>query len=364
MSKILVIEDDPFIRDSLIEILLAEDFQAIPAKNGSIGVHVAHEIIPDLIICDILMPEMDGYQVLHQLRCNPVTATIPFIFLTARAYKEDVRQGMEMGADDYLTKPFTRYELMGAIYSRLEKQAAINKQTQKKLDDLRQSIAISLPQELLVPLNSISSLSKIILENYQLAQSSEIGEIAQQIFVDSQRLHRLIHNFLLYAELEIAASEPEKFKALRSRRSIYSKTVISEAALQKIKEYSRESDLHFDLQEASIQISKADLQKIVEEIVDNACKFSPTGTPIQINSTLEKNTFTLQAIDRGRGMTKEQISELGAYIQFDRKLYEQQGSGLGLSIVKRIVQIYGGEMIVKSIPKKQTIVRLIFQSGA
>lgn len=125
MKKILVIEDEELVRNNIVEILDTVDFRVIGASNGGIGVQLAEEHLPDLILCDVMMPELDGYGVLAALRSNPVTATIPFIFLTAKGDKTDIRQGMNLGADDYLTKPFRRKELLGAIEARLIKHDAL-----------------------------------------------------------------------------------------------------------------------------------------------------------------------------------------------------------------------------------------------
>jgi EAL domain-containing protein (putative c-di-GMP-specific phosphodiesterase class I)/ActR/RegA family two-component response regulator len=127
MTKILVIEDEELVRENLLDLLEAEDFDTIAAANGKIGLNLAFSEVPDLILCDMMMPEIDGYGVLTTLRQDPLTATIPFIFLTAKSAKADFRQGMDLGADDYLTKPFTRAELLSAIVNRLEKQAALKK---------------------------------------------------------------------------------------------------------------------------------------------------------------------------------------------------------------------------------------------
>ena len=127
MTKILVIEDEEAVRENLLDLLEAEDYEAIAAPNGKIGVDLAINEKPDLILCDLMMPEIDGFGVITQLREKFTTSAIPFIFLTARAAKVDVRQGMGLGADDYITKPFTRAELLSAISTRLERQAAIIK---------------------------------------------------------------------------------------------------------------------------------------------------------------------------------------------------------------------------------------------
>lgn len=121
MKKILVIEDNLKVRENIVEILELADYEVSSAENGKKGVEAAFHASPDLIICDIMMPELDGYGVLHLLGKNPNTRDIPFIFLTAKAEKADFRKGMEMGADDYLTKPFDGVELLSAVEVRLKK---------------------------------------------------------------------------------------------------------------------------------------------------------------------------------------------------------------------------------------------------
>jgi len=123
MPKILIIEDEEAVRENLLDMLEAEDFETLAAANSRIGLHLAISEVPDLILCDLMMPEIDGHGVLRALRQEPSTATIPFIFLTAKSAKSDFRQAMDMGADDYITKPFTRAELLSAIMNRLERYA-------------------------------------------------------------------------------------------------------------------------------------------------------------------------------------------------------------------------------------------------
>lgn len=124
-SKILVIEDDARTRNIFVDCLAAEGYYAIGAENGLVGVQQAQVHLPDLVICDITMPRLDGYGVLKALRSNPATAIVSFIFLTASTDKAEIRKGMEMGADDYLTKPTTEEELLKAIAARLEKRATL-----------------------------------------------------------------------------------------------------------------------------------------------------------------------------------------------------------------------------------------------
>ncbi|EDX77911.1 cyclic diguanylate phosphodiesterase (EAL) domain protein [Coleofasciculus chthonoplastes PCC 7420] len=136
MKKILVIEDEELVRENILELLDAEGLAGIGATNGYKGIDLAKVEKPDLIICDVMMPGLDGYSVLKTLRQETTFATTPFIFLTAKAAKADFRQGMELGADDYLTKPFTRAELLGAIATRFKKQQQYRSELEQAKDQL------------------------------------------------------------------------------------------------------------------------------------------------------------------------------------------------------------------------------------
>ncbi len=358
-KKILVIEDEQAVRENLLDLLDAEDFEVFGASDGKAGVELAKAHLPDLVICDVMMPELDGFGVLTALRATQETATIPFMFLTARTDKSDLRQGMSLGADDYLTKPFTQTELLEAISGRFKKQAAIKQQQEQKLEQLRSSITLSLPLELRSPLNNIVGFSQLLIDEADSLERQEIKEISKTIHKSSQRLERLIQNFLLYAELELIATNPERIQALRNSQVSSAASVIEPIIIRQAKWVDREADLQLQLQDSSVQIAKARLEKIAEELIDNAFKYSPAGTPVRVVGAFVEETYALSITDCGRGMTAAQIAEIGAYQQFERKLYEQKGSGLGLIIAKRLAQLLGGELTIESIPDTQTTIRVV-----
>lgn len=140
MKKILLIEDNPEVRENTSEILSLANYEVLVAENGKIGVDIAQRQKPDLIICDIMMPELDGYGVLHILSKNEQTAAIPFIFLTAKTEKTDIRKGMNLGADDYLTKPFDDTDLLNAIEARFRKNAMLQKRYEVSAEGLENFI--------------------------------------------------------------------------------------------------------------------------------------------------------------------------------------------------------------------------------
>ena len=360
MSKtILVIEDEEYIRENIVEMLEVEDYNVFAAENGKVGVDLAQKTLPDLILCDVMMPELDGYYVLSELRSNSATQTIPLIFLTAKTTREDMRLGMDLGADDYLTKPFTRDELLGTVTTRIIKQVAAERKTQEKLDRLRNSISHSLPHEFRTPLNGIISLSRFLREDFDTIDKEEALELLEEIYFSGQRLYRLTQNFLLYAKLVQIESHPRRFKMLQElQEKAQTAEIITAVAREKAKELKRESDLRLELCSASVSISLSKIKKITEEIIDNAFKFSQARTLVQIKSSEERDTFHLVITDRGRGMTPSQINQLGAYLQFERHMYEQQGSGLGLTIAKLMVELHGGTLSIESTPGKYTSVHI------
>ncbi len=195
MKKILVIEDEAKNRDILLEGLEAEGFYTIGAENGLVGIQLAQEHLPDLVVCDVMMPEIDGYGVLAKLRQEPVTAIIPFIFLTAKVTKTERRQGMKLGADDYIIKPSTVEELLGAINIRLEKQAALRqwyaKQFQQAPEPPTADTAISTTPKSIFP--SVPQLSKVfdfIEANYH--QPITLHDVAQAVGYSRAYLTNLV----------------------------------------------------------------------------------------------------------------------------------------------------------------------------
>ncbi len=198
MKKILVIDDEPTVRANVLKLLNAEKFHALGADNGLVGVQMAREYLPDLIVCDIMMPELDGYGVLSKLQQEPTTATIPFIFLTAKADQSDLRQGMDLGADDYLTKPFTRADMLGAIATRLAKKEIITQrytyehqraeELAQKMQELKQfteakdELLNNLAQELRHPLSNINMAIHLLKEAPHGAPRDRYLEILQNEF--------------------------------------------------------------------------------------------------------------------------------------------------------------------------------------
>jgi two-component system, sensor histidine kinase and response regulator len=359
MKTILVIEDEQAIRESLCDLLEVEGFSVLNADLGETGVQLAEAQLPDLILCDVHMPDIDGYHVLSQLRQNPNASAIPFIFLTAKGTRADQRYGMNLGADDYLVKPCSAEEILAAIASRIDRQASLLSQSRQELDALRNNIALFLPHELHTPLNGILLFAEILMSEAESIDRKEILEIGEGIHSSANRLYRLIQNFLCYAQLEIAAHDPNRREALCSGQIDLPSRTITEVATRLARQANRKADLVLQLEDAKIQMADLRLQKIVEELISNAFKFSSAGSSVYISSKATAEGFVISIVDQGRGMSPEQIASLGAYMQFDRRFYEQQGSGLGLIIAKRMLELHRGSLSIESVLGEHTQIKAI-----
>ena len=354
MTTILVIDDEQSLRDLIFTALQTEGFEVLQAEDGLGGIEITRKAHPDLIMCDILMPRLDGYETLRILRDDPLTATIPFIFLTGHAQQGTMRHGMDLGADDFLTKPFSIPELLNAVRARLEKQRLFQQETERKLDELRVSLSLSLPHEIRTPLSGIVGFAEVLRDDSGTLKPSEIGEMASMILKSAGRLARLVENVLTYAQLELLAADPKRRELIRKEATTMLDMHIEEVAQKKAKEYDRRGDLVVQLNGGEAALSVQNMKRIAEEIIDNAFKFSKTGTPVEIATRRDDAFHILTVSDRGMGMEARQIAEIGAYRQFNRKRLEQQGSGLGLAIARRLAELYSGVLSLQSAPGKGT----------
>ena len=350
MSKVLVIEDDEDLKSGIVDLLTEEGYEVISAENGRLGIEAAKKHLPDLIISDIMMPEVDGYGVYKELQNDNTASSIPFIFLSARADNSDIRYGMNLGADDYLTKPYKADELIAAVSSRLAKKSYID----KKLEQLHSNIARSLPHEMRTPLVSVIGFSQLILDHSEDLSMSEILDMVSKIRKSGVNLLNIIHKFLLFNELEMINADKSELNKYRSDKVIPSKEAIYSFASYAAEENNRKKDLAMNLCGADIKMNYEHLKFIAEELVKNACKFSEPGTTINLETKTDENNFYLEITDSGIGMTSKQIQEIGILKQFEREKYFQDGLGLSLGVIGRILDIYGGSMEIQSEKEKYT----------
>ncbi len=333
-------------------------YDLLEAENGALGLEVARRCLPDLILCDVNMEQMDGYRTLSALRSEPATASIPVILMTGLADNAGMRHGMELGADDYLAKPFTLDDLYAAVEARLKKVQTVREQAEKKLADLRDNITLMLPHELRTPLNGILAYGELLENEAANLPPAEIAEMGQVIHNSARRLEHLVENCLIYAQIELLAADPAKVYNLRSGQTVNAAGLVEQHARAQADSVHRRDDLVLRLKDISFPMSDNYFARIVDELVQNAFKFSDLGSPVEVSLGPVNGSISLSVTDCGRGFSTEHITRVGAYMQFDRKMHEQQGLGLGLTIAKRLAELHAGTLTIERRPDSGTIVNL------
>ena len=347
MKKILVIDDEEWLREMIQLALRQRGYEVLEAPNGQEGIEKARKEVPDLILCDINMEKVDGYLTLSALRNEAPTAAIPFILMTGLANNDGMRHGMELGADDYLPKPFTTEALYAAVDARLKKAQTLRDEAERKLASLRNSISLMLPHELRTPLNGILSNAEMLAMSAATLKPDELAEIGQEIFNSSQRLERLVENFLIYAQLELIAADSKNVNALRIGKTEQAAPLVKKLAFKHAAQAGRPNDLSVEAADIAVPMSEEYFSKVVEELVQNAFKFSESGSPVRVILAETFNGISFSISDQGCGFSADQIRRIGAYTQFDRRMQEQQGLGLGLAIAKRLVELHGGVFAIE-----------------
>lgn len=344
MKKILIVEDEKPLAEEFADWLQFEGYEVLLANNGQTGLDIALRKLPDLIISDIMMPVMSGTKLLYALRAKEESRITPFIFLTALSEREHVRNGMMLGADDYVSKPVMRQELLKAIEARFKRAADMEEHTENSLTNLRHNIIMHLPHELRTPLNSIIGFGSILSDSANTFDPEEVAEMGEAILQGGTRLHRLVENYLLYIQLDLRAGIEAGITPAEMLEA-----VCFDAAFALAKNYNRQNDLLFQIAPASVSIAEYFLRKLLREVVDNAFRFSKSSTQVNIRGEIkDESTYQLIIEDQGIGMNPGDIKKFGAFMQFEREKNEQQGVGLGLAIAHRILEIAGGSLQIKS----------------
>lgn len=366
--SILIVDDEPNNFDVIETLLSVQGYQLYYASNGQEALSILDTVNPDLILLDVMMPGLNGIDVCKKIKSDLQWKIVPIIMVTALSSKEDLALCLEAGADDFISKPVNRLELCARVKSmlRIKQQhdtiqhfSDLQRNTinvlGRNLQELTGNLVLSLSQELNTPVNGISSIIELLKVNIKNMDTVEVQLLLDLADQSAHRLEDVTNRFLLYLELELAS--------LQSQSTPIEETYLPVATIQarlksQAAKVNRKDDLVFDLQEIGVRLSKRYFLIILQELVDNALKFSQTGTKITIQSQVINGMLEISVHDQGRGMTKQQIAKVGAFMQFERPNQEQSGTGLGLAIIKKIVEGAKGKLTITSIYGKETTVNV------
>lgn len=355
MPRILVVEDEANILEEIMDWLQFEGYEVQGATNGRLGLQAIEQSCPDLIISDVSMPEMDGYELLMEVRSNPQYVHIPFIFLSAAAERAAIRRGMNIGADDYLTKPFTHSEVMNAINARLQKKVAEDAQLQSRVDMLYASLNEEREKNLLKtrlvamfshdfrnPLASILSSAGII-HNYEDRLSPERKkQHLERIESSVHLLSQMLDDMLMIAEVEGGYLE---FAPKQLDLTTFVREIVEEFRLIDQNMHDIDLDCPFSL---LASVDPKLLRHILANLIANAIKYSDTGTRITVRVEPQDHHLTFIVEDRGIGIPADNLQHLFAPFYRADNVGEEKGTGLGLSIVQTCVELHQGRIEVES----------------
>lgn len=350
-KKILIVDDDPNLREDLKDVLEMCDYEVSSAENGEEGLKAVEINNPDLIISDIAMPVMDGYEFLSELQKNVQHASIPFLFVTAKGQYSELRKGMSLGADDYIFKPYDLNDLLRTIETRLGKVENNTKDLTMRFESVINNIRKSIPHEIRTPITGIMNQAERLLRKNP--DNELISDSVLEILSDAKRLNRLFENYIFLTNLELI--KEEELNEIKSKKTYLPNSIINHICKYKFENKNRNFDIKLfeDLDE--LPIHETHFTKMIYELVDNSIKFSEEDSTITVNSMITPDNFKFSISNYGRTLTDEEIKQIGEYVQFNRDTYEQKGLGLGLSIVKKVLNLYDGDLIINNNNNRTTI---------
>jgi two-component system sensor histidine kinase/response regulator len=349
-ETILVLDDNCDLLTNIELILEMEGYQVVSASSGSEALTLLDQTRPDLIISDIMMPEIDGYEFYQLVRQNPELLTVPFIFLTAKGEREDVRFGKRLGVDDYLTKPLEPKDLLIAVEARLRRLREIKAGSRQEVERLRDIILRVLSHELRTPLTMIKAAVELLVENQIQFYDEEEQELLLLASKGGERLEASIIDVLTVVNIE--AGEAKSLFEVEKQEVDLSLCIEDAAAGCARQAASRRVNIGVDVpDQLPVVIGHPEqLTDVLSRLLDNAIKFSPqTGGQVVIRARDEDGRVKISVEDEGIGIPRAEIPRIfDICYQVNRHRYEQQGIGVGLAIARELVEIHGGSIEVES----------------
>ncbi|MDQ7817281.1 MAG: response regulator [Melioribacteraceae bacterium] len=357
-TKIVIFEDDINVKESVIEILSNADYLVYHLESDVNLRQALDEIKPDLIVSDVMMPVRTGMDIIKEIKLIEHFADIPFIFLTARSDYSDLREGMNLGADDYLVKPFKAKDLLRSVELRIGKAELLK----EKVERFSQSVAVSVPHELRTPLISLMGYSDLIIDDFESLSGPEIIEYAKRIKFSTSRLHKVIEKFILYSNLLMIDLDEELKKRFLTKQQFDIEGMILHDAVSVASEYNRREDLKLSIEPCNILTYEELVSFAFIQLLDNAFKFSKEGSVVNVNGKLTDSHYEISISDQGIGINIDQFKELEAFHQLNRETLNQNGSGLGLAVANKSLSLIGSKINIESVPDKGTSVRFVISS--
>ncbi|MCF7796887.1 MAG: response regulator [Lentisphaeria bacterium] len=359
-GRILVVEDMAIQRDNLKQILQLEGYTVEIGENGLDALEVLRQgYTPELVICDIMMPEMDGYQLREAMRENPEWRGMGFIFLSAKASKEDIQAGKSYGVEEYLTKPVEIPALLQAVAVSLRRLEEIRESEKRRNEELFRELFTRVSHEMRTPLSIITSgLSLFELES---ATSPEIKEYLNYIINGHDRILALVEKV---KHMEEAREAPAEYVssptiAVREIRQLFENIFEKRTFFGRFTAKDVEFELDLTEEDENLRVNVTELEMILEELLENAIKFSVAPRHVTVLGKLEDAGYEVSIEDSGSGFPLDAEEDIfKPFYQHEREIQEQQGMGIGLAVVKSLALKNNIDIRLENSPAKHGILTL------
>lgn len=337
-GRILVVEDMAIQRENLKQILQLEGYTVEIGENGLDALEILKQgYTPELVICDIMMPEMDGYQLREAMRENLEWRGMGFIFLSAKASKADIQAGKSHGVEEYLTKPVEIPALLQAVEVSLRRLEEIRESEKRRNEELFRELFTRVSHEMRTPLSIITSgLSLFELES---ATSPEIKEYLNYIINGHDRILALVEKVKHMEEAREAPAEYVTSPTIQSRdiRQLFENIFEKRTFFGRFTEKDVDFELNLADEDRKLNVNVSELEMILEEILENAIKFSDSARHVMVSGKMQDAGYELLVEDSGKGFPLEAEEEIfKPFYQHEREVLEQQGMGIGLAVAKSL----------------------------
>lgn len=366
-KSVLVVDDNPLIRNVVQSLLQQENFDVTVAPNGSKALDVIEHKPVDIIVCDVMMPGMDGYELFNAVRESEAHSHIPFVFLTALDTESELKRGWQSGCDAYVTKPFDPEMLISTIRGKVLRSADLKRSLEHQSDRFRKRVLHTLSHEFRTPLVAINTGSEMLLDGIA-SESEEENEkskkLIEAIHRGGQRLERLVNDFMILQQIEagVAAGVQSKRARLHNVRSLVDCAIESMSHLAN--EQGAEIICSVTCQAAQVKVCDVQIIEVLKRLIENSIKFSREKKLIEVVAVQDNNEIRISIADSGIGFDPGKMqSSIGAFNQIDREKHEQQGGGLGLAIASRYAELNGGSLSFASRPHGGAVVTVHLPVG-
>ena len=344
-AAILVVDDNPLVVNVVRSLFTAHDYQVYTCSNGSEALPFLSSKAVDVILCDVMMPKMDGYRFHEAVRHRPECAHIPFVFLTSLSEADQIRRGKELGADDYIVKPFHPDELLAVVRGKVRRSRELRNLSEEQYDSYRRRVIHTLSHEFRTPLVAINTGTELLIEQAGRLDGEKAAHLLEAVRRGGKRLEHLVNDFMLLQQIEAGLA-----KRLFATRSVAEPLGAFIVAHLEEKRASLEAEGFFVESEdtsgnAVVRFFAPQITDIMDRFYSNAVKFSGSDREISVRIYLRHNMVHVEVRDRGLGVNPTRIKEaIDVFGQIDREKLEQQGGGLGLSIANRYATLHGGRL--------------------